>query len=78
MTEPQLWDLKQLLKHYPAFKEWGVRWLIRNRRIPIVRIGSRRIFFDPEDIKNWIDSQKVEPVQGYNQYKILRGRKDDR
>ena len=72
MTEPQLWDLKQLLKHYPAFKEWGVRWLIRNRRIPIVRIGSRRIFFDPEDIKNWIDSQKVEPIQGYNRDR-LRG-----
>lgn len=58
MTEPQLWDLKQLLKNYPALKHWGVRHLIRNRKIPIVKIG-RRIYFDPQDIADWKEQNKI-------------------
>ncbi len=54
----QLLDLHQLVEKYPALKIWGVRWLIRNRRIPIVRIG-RRIFFDPQDVSTWIDEHKI-------------------
>ncbi len=59
--EGKLLDIKQLVEMYPAFTEWSVRDLIRHRRIPIVRIGSR-IYFDPEDISDWIQRQKIEPV----------------
>ncbi len=59
----ELLDVHQLTKKYPALKTWGIRWLVRNRRIPIVRIG-RRIFFDPMDISNWLDSHKISPENG--------------
>ena len=62
MTEEKLWDIHQLLERYPAFKHWGVRWLIRNRKIPLVRIG-RRIYFDPNDIEAWKDSNKIQPFK---------------
>ncbi|MGH7801041.1 MAG: hypothetical protein ACREOW_10515 [Thermodesulfobacteriota bacterium] len=56
-----LLDIHQLAEKYPAFKKWGIRWLLRHRRIPMVRLG-RRIFFDPEDISEWLDSQKIKPI----------------
>jgi len=58
----KLWDIHQLIKNYPALKLWGVRWHIRRRTIPLVKI-SRRIFFDPEDISAWIEKQKIKPIQ---------------
>ncbi|MGE5444052.1 MAG: hypothetical protein ACM3SR_05530 [Ignavibacteriales bacterium] len=57
----QLLDIHQLADKYPALKKWGIRWLVRNRRIPIVRIG-RRIFFDPKDISDWLDANKIVPT----------------
>lgn len=59
----RLWNITQLVKNYPALSEWGVRWLIRHRRIPIVRF-NRRIFFDPEDIREWIGQHKIQPMNG--------------
>jgi len=55
-------DKKKLLEMYPAFGKWGLEWLIRNRRIPIVRIGNR-IYFDTEDIRRWIDMNKIKPFE---------------
>ena len=63
MVDEKLWDLKHLLKNYPAFKEWGVRWLIRHRRIPMVKIG-RRIYFDPSEITLWIQKNKISEIGG--------------
>lgn len=60
-----LLDVHQLLKKYPALKHWGLRWLIRNRRIPLIRIG-RRIFFDPADISAWLDAHKIPPLKEGN------------
>lgn len=54
----KLWDLNMLLENYPALKPWGVRHLIRLRRIPIIKIG-RRIYFDPDDIREWIEKMKI-------------------
>ncbi len=54
----KLWDLNMLLENYPALKPWGVRHLIRLRRIPIIKIG-RRIYFDPDDIREWIEGKKI-------------------
>ena len=59
----RLWDLNMLLENYPALKPWGVRWLIRKRRIPLVKLG-RRIYFDPIEIETWIESQKIPAVGG--------------
>ncbi len=64
MREEKLWDLHQLLEHYPCFTVWGIRHLIRNRRIPMVRIGTRRIFFDPKDIADCVSKQKINPEIG--------------
>jgi len=61
MQEEILWDINKLMENCPALKHWGIRWLIRTRQIPIVKIG-RRIFFDPEDISAWIEDHKI-PVQ---------------
>ena len=57
----KLWDMNELLKNYKVLKLWGVRFLIRQRAIPMVKIG-RRIYFVPEDIEAWIKQHKV-PVQ---------------
>jgi len=58
----QLWNLNQLLEHYPGLSYHGVRWLIRNRRIPIIKIG-KRIYFDPQEVEIWKNSQKIEPIE---------------
>ncbi len=63
-------DKKGLLDLYPVFSKWSLEWLIRNRRIPIVKIG-RRIYFDTEDIKNWIDENKIMPYKEVNYEKHL-------
>jgi len=49
----------ELLERCPAISRWALEWLIRNRRIPLVKLG-RRIYFDPRDIENWLDSNKIE------------------
>ena len=56
-------DKTRLLEMYPAFSKWTINWHIRNRSMPIVKIG-RRIYFDPSDIKTWIDSKKIKPLEG--------------
>lgn len=58
MHEEKLWDINRLTANYPVLKHWGVRWLIRTRQIPIIKIG-RRVFFDPEDISAWIKRHKI-------------------
>jgi len=62
--QAKLWDLNMLLENYPALKPWGVRHLIRLRRIPIIKIG-RRIYFDPDEISSWISEHKI-PVREDN------------
>lgn len=59
-----LWDLDEASKQLKKSK-WGIRWLVRARRIPFVRIGEGKgkIYFDPSELKNWIESQKI-PVRG--------------
>jgi len=63
-------DKNGLLNLYPVFSKWGLEWLIRNRRIPIVKIG-RRIYFDPQDVQNWIDEHKIIPYKEVNYEKRL-------
>lgn len=59
-----LWDFETTRKQLKK-TPWGLRWLIRLRVLPIVRIGKGRgkIYFDPEDIKAYIQKQKIPPTE---------------
>lgn len=59
----KLWDIQQLIQNYPAFSHWGVRWMVKTRRIPMVRLG-RRIYFRPEEIERWIAANSISAEAG--------------
>ncbi len=61
--EELLWDFEQTRKKLQKTR-WGLRWLIRTRQIPIVRIGRGRIYFDPREIEAWINRNKIPEVRG--------------
>ena len=61
MNREMLINIKEVQKRF-SFSENTLRWLIRTRQIPFTRIGQRRIFFDPEELKNWIETKKI-PAQ---------------
>lgn len=61
MTQERLLNFNDVVVRY-KFSPHSLRWLIRTRQIPIVRIGKKRIYFDPEDLGRWISKGKV-PVQ---------------
>ena len=65
MSDVGLIDSQELLRRYPALRSrkgkkqtYRLDFLVRSRKIPIVKIG-RRIYFDPRDIEAWIESQKI-------------------
>ena len=50
----KLLDKKTVLERY-HFTRWGLEWLIRTRQIKgLVRVGKRRIFFDPTRLDEWV------------------------
>ncbi|MDA2920335.1 helix-turn-helix domain-containing protein [Desulfobacterota bacterium AH_259_B03_O07] len=51
----------EVLKRY-SFTTNQLRWLLRARNIPFVRVGLRRIFFDPEELRAWVEQNKVRPI----------------
>ncbi len=63
----RLLDFKEVVRRY-SFKPWGLRWLIRTRQIPLVRLGTGRgkIYFDLQDLEQWIESHKIQPVEKEN------------
>ena len=61
MSEERLLTFEDVVEQY-HFKPHGLRWLIRTRQIPIVRIGKKRIYFDPDDLSKWVHERKV-PVR---------------
>ena len=69
MSEEKLLDFKTVVDRY-HFKPWGLRHLIRNRAIPIVKIsasgGRGRIYFDPIELEKWIDDRKISVQNGEN------------
>ena len=64
MNDVGLIDSHELLRRYPALASKGknkfyrLQWLTRSRAIPLVKI-RRRIYFDPQEINRWIESQKI-------------------
>jgi len=57
-----LWNFEETRKQIKRSVH-GMRWLIRNRAIPIVKIGNR-IYFRPEEIKEWIREHSIPAVNG--------------
>lgn len=62
MTEPILVDIEGA-KALLSMSENTIRWLIRTRRIPFRKIGDRRIFFDPEELRKWSERNRVPEVR---------------
>ncbi len=57
--ERRLLDRKSLGELHPALaSKWRVDWLVRTRKIPVVRIG-RAIFFDQVEIEAWISKNSI-------------------
>ena len=55
-------DFNEVKKKF-SFSENTLRWLIRTRQIPgMVRVGQRRIFFNAQELEDWIEKNKI-PVQ---------------
>lgn len=62
MDEELLWDFEKTRKKLHKTR-WGLRWLVRTRQVPFLRLGKKRIYFDPKDIKEWINRQKIKCVK---------------
>jgi len=58
MKEEKLLTFDDVIERY-KFKVHGLRWLIRTRQIPIVKIGKKRIYFDPEQLEDWKKKQSL-------------------
>ena len=70
MSDVRLIDSPELLRRYPALRSRKgkdplsrLRWLVRNRAIPLIKI-NRLIFFDPQEIDRWIDPQRIPVTKG--------------
>jgi len=55
--EELLWTFQETRKRLKK-SEYGLRWLVRTRDIPIVKIGNR-IYFRPEEILKWIEQKSI-------------------
>lgn len=58
MTDKQLINMEELKRRF-SFSENTIRWLIRTNQIDFIRVGQRRIFFDPKDLEQWVQKNKV-------------------
>jgi predicted DNA-binding transcriptional regulator AlpA len=57
MNDKRLLNFNEVVEKF-SFKPWGLRWRIRLRQIPFVKIG-RSIYFDPLDLEEWIEKHKI-------------------
>jgi len=57
-----LWNFEETRKQIKK-SEHGLRWLIRRRAIPLVRIQNR-IYFRPDEIIKWIDEHSIPAYEG--------------
>ena len=61
----ELLDRKALQARHPGLRKGTIDWLVRTRRIPIVRIGGgKKIFFDAAVIDDWIRENAVPAQKG--------------
>lgn len=62
MKEVLLWDLEQTRKKLGKSVH-SLRWLVRTRAVPIVRIKGR-IYFRPDEIVKWIEEHSIPAFEG--------------
>ncbi|HEX3035419.1 MAG TPA: hypothetical protein VHT73_09840 [Thermodesulfobacteriota bacterium] len=59
MYQEKLLDKKSVLERY-HFTRWQLEWLVRSRQIDgLVRIGKKRIYFDPEALETWVERNRI-------------------
>ncbi len=65
MIEKKLLNFHDVVERY-SIKPLGLRWLIRTRQIPFVRLGTGRgrLYFDPVDLDLWINERKIALYSG--------------
>ncbi|NIQ15720.1 MAG: hypothetical protein GTO02_15370 [Candidatus Dadabacteria bacterium] len=54
----RLIDKNELMTLHPALKGYRLDWLIRTRKIPIIKIGNRN-YFNEFEIHEWIKKHKI-------------------
>lgn len=62
MSDKRLLNFHDVVDKF-SIKPWGLRWRIRLRQIPFVKIG-RSIYFDPLDLEHWIETHKIPAQSG--------------
>jgi len=60
MENELLWTFKQTCQKLNKTSH-GLRWLVRNRSIEIIKIG-RKIYFDPESVRAFIEKNRIPAV----------------
>ncbi|HEX3035615.1 MAG TPA: hypothetical protein VHT73_10875 [Thermodesulfobacteriota bacterium] len=64
MYEERLLDKKSVLERFHLTR-WQLEWLIRTRQIDgMVRVGRKRIFFDPIELEKWVQRNKIGTANG--------------
>ncbi len=48
---------------YLSLSEDALRSMVQRRQIPFIKMGDRRIRFDPDELDRWLDAQRVGPLQ---------------
>jgi len=61
MSEKKLLSFNDVVEQY-SFRPWGLRWRIRNRTVPFVKLG-KSIYFDPNDLDAWIQENKISEIK---------------
>ena len=61
--EQLLWNFEETRKKLGKSAH-SMRWLVRKRAVPIVRIQNR-IYFRPQEIEKWIEEHSI-PAYGGN------------
>jgi len=57
MEQELLWDFEKTRKKLSKSIH-GMRWLIRNRALEMVKIG-RKIYFDPNSVRAFIEKNRI-------------------
>lgn len=64
MTAERLLTFNEVMERY-KFTVHGLRWLMRTRQIEgMVRIGKRRIFFNPTELDDWVKKNRIPGANG--------------
>ncbi len=56
---PKLLDVNELAE-YLSLTPQAVRHMVYRRQVPFIRVGPRRLRFDPAEIDAWLEAQRVQ------------------